>query len=97
MYLFIYIITNRFIKGLGINIIKALFQKRLFLIKSILKDLNLTESSNSRALPALTTHILRKHEDSPPHSEPWHYRSVVGKLNYLEKSSEFPRKTAIIG
>jgi Reverse transcriptase (RNA-dependent DNA polymerase) len=35
-------------------------------IKSILKDLNLTETSNDCKLPALTTEILCKHEDSKP-------------------------------
>jgi Reverse transcriptase (RNA-dependent DNA polymerase) len=57
------------------------------LIKSILSDLNLKENSTSRDIPALSTKILQKFESSPPHNEDWHYRSVIGKLNYLEKSS----------
>jgi hypothetical protein len=57
------------------------------LIKSIIADLGLKEDSTSRHIPALSTKILRKHETSPRHNEDWHYRSVIGKLSYLEKSS----------
>jgi Reverse transcriptase (RNA-dependent DNA polymerase) len=56
------------------------------LIDSILKDLNLLDGSNSRALPAITTKVLQRYDDSPAHDESlFHYRSVVGKLSYLEK------------
>jgi Reverse transcriptase (RNA-dependent DNA polymerase)/GAG-pre-integrase domain len=57
------------------------------LIDSILKDVGLCENSNFRLTPALSTKILHSHPDSPPHAESWSYRSVVGKLNYLEKST----------
>lgn len=57
------------------------------LIDSILKDLKLEDNSNSRGLPASTTKILHKFEDSDPHDESLNYRSVIGKLNYLEKST----------
>jgi hypothetical protein len=57
------------------------------LIKSILKDLNLMENSHSRVLPSLPSKILHKHATSDAHNESWSYRSVVGKLNYLEKST----------
>jgi Reverse transcriptase (RNA-dependent DNA polymerase)/GAG-pre-integrase domain len=57
------------------------------LIKSIIADLGLKDNSNSRAIPALSSKILQKHLDSPGHNEKWHYRSVIGKLNYLEKST----------
>jgi Reverse transcriptase (RNA-dependent DNA polymerase) len=56
------------------------------LIDSILKDLSLLEDSSTRTLPALTTKVLHKYQDSPAHDENLlHYRSVVGKLSYLEK------------
>jgi Reverse transcriptase (RNA-dependent DNA polymerase) len=56
------------------------------LIDSILEDLGLLTKSNSRALPASTNNILHRYEDSDPHDETlFHYRSVIGKLNYLEK------------
>lgn len=57
------------------------------LIKSILKDLGLNDKSNLRTTPALSTKILHSHPESPPFNESWSYRMVIGKLNYLEKSS----------
>jgi hypothetical protein len=47
----------------------------------------LDENSTIRRTPALSNVVLHAHTDSLPHSEKWHYRSVIGKLNYLEKSS----------
>lgn len=57
------------------------------LIQSILNDLGLQEASNERRTPALTSKILHSFETSAHHSQPWHYRSVIGKMNYLEKST----------
>jgi Reverse transcriptase (RNA-dependent DNA polymerase) len=57
------------------------------LIQSILDDLGLKDDSVTKEVPALSTKILHKHKDSLPFNEPWHYRSVIGKLNYLEKST----------
>jgi Reverse transcriptase (RNA-dependent DNA polymerase) len=55
------------------------------LISPILKDLGLTGNSNARSIPALSSVILHKYKDSKDHHEHWDYRSVIGKLNYLEK------------
>ena len=59
------------------------------LIESILRDLGL-DKPNSTTLdtPSLTTKVLSRHLNSSPH-EPNHfdYRSVIGKLNFLEKST----------
>jgi Reverse transcriptase (RNA-dependent DNA polymerase) len=57
------------------------------LIQSILSDLGLKEDSNTTQLPAPCTRILRAHHDSSPHAESWHYRSVIGKLNFLAQST----------
>ncbi len=57
------------------------------LIRSIAKDLGLQENSNTRSLPALSSKILFRHPDSEDHNETWNYRAVIGKLNFLEKSS----------
>jgi hypothetical protein len=59
------------------------------LIQSILKDLGLDKPNSTVAdTPSLVTKILSRHLDSPRH-EPDHfdYRSVVGKMNHLEKST----------
>jgi Reverse transcriptase (RNA-dependent DNA polymerase) len=57
------------------------------LIQTILNDLGLTDKSNSRTIPAIANEILHAHADSPSHNEGWHYRSIIGKLNFLEKST----------
>lgn len=59
------------------------------LVNSILKDLGLEkEGAKSRPIPALSSVRLHRHEGSAPHNEDeWSYRSVVGKMNYLEKST----------
>jgi hypothetical protein len=57
------------------------------LIQSILDDLGLKDGSVTKTIPAISTRILQKYTDSVPFHEKWHYRSVIGKLNYLEKST----------
>jgi hypothetical protein len=57
------------------------------LIKSILSDLGLHPNSKSKATPSVKGTILHAHSDSEAHHEDWNYRSVIGKLNYLEKCS----------
>jgi hypothetical protein len=63
----------------------SLTQPRL--IQSILDDLGLKDDSVVKDVPALSTKILRTHTESIPFNESRHYRSVIGKLNYLEKST----------
>jgi hypothetical protein len=64
------------------------------LIDQILDDLNLLHSDEtskyqpkSQDTPANTTTILDRDVDGEPHDQKWSYRSVIGKLNFLEKSS----------
>ena len=58
------------------------------LIDQILKDLRLTkENVVPKHTPALVNTILRRFTDSEPFDGHFNYRSVVGKLNYLEKST----------
>jgi Reverse transcriptase (RNA-dependent DNA polymerase) len=57
------------------------------LIDSILKDLVLQKNTNTRKTSALSSTILNAYASSESHSEPWQYRSVIGKINYLEKST----------
>jgi Reverse transcriptase (RNA-dependent DNA polymerase) len=51
------------------------------LIDAIISDLNLDNKSNQRRLPALASKVLHRHIGSESHSEDWHYRSAIGKLN----------------
>ena len=58
------------------------------LINSILSDLGLNrEDVTPKDTPAKVNTLLRRHGDMEPHDGGFHYRSVIGKLNYLEKST----------
>jgi hypothetical protein len=59
------------------------------LIQSILSDLHLLDNkqATSGTLPALTTKILHPDAEGTPFDNSFHYRSVIGKLNFLEKST----------
>ena len=57
------------------------------LIDSIIKDLHLQSSSNSKKTPSVMTSLLHKDADGPEMTPELYYRSVIGKLNFLEKST----------
>jgi len=61
------------------------------LIDSILEDLGLLDGKKKRAkakcTPSKSNTILRKDAHLPKHCMRWEYRSVIGKLNFLEKST----------
>ena len=57
------------------------------LIDSIIKDLYLQPGSNPKSTPAVTSTLLHKDTDGPDMQPEFHYRSVIGKLNFLEKST----------
>jgi Reverse transcriptase (RNA-dependent DNA polymerase) len=65
------------------------------LIDSILRDLGLLDEQNqvktnapkSRDRPALQTTLIGPDPNGIPFDYPWHYRSLIGKLNFLEKST----------
>ena len=58
------------------------------LIDSIIKDLHLQRGSNAKKTPAVTTNLLHKDSDGPDMTTDFHYRSMIGKLNFLEKSAQ---------
>ena len=55
------------------------------LIDSIIQDLHLQSGSNPKNTPSITTKPLHKDTDGPDMTPDFHYRSVIGKLNFLEK------------
>ena len=57
------------------------------LIESILQDLGLQNAEKGREIPAFSTKMLTKDESGPEMKEEFHYQSVIGKLNFLEKST----------
>lgn len=58
------------------------------LIDQILKDLRLEDDNvTTKDTPATSSNILRRHTESEPFDGSFNYRSVIGKLNYLEKGT----------
>ena len=58
------------------------------LIQSILNDLNLDKDNvKGCSTPALSSRILHADLEGEPFDEQFNYRRVVGKLNYLERST----------
>jgi hypothetical protein len=57
------------------------------LIQQILNDLGFKDNTKPKRTPAPSAIILHRDPDGPDFEEEWAYRSVVGKLNFLEKST----------
>ena len=57
------------------------------LIDSILKDVKFQSSTKEKDTPALPSVILQKDTQGKPFNNDLHYRRVIGKLNFLEKST----------
>lgn len=76
---------------LGVNIDRrpdgTIHMTQPHLIDQILADLRMPEGAKTKDTPAATSKILRRHSNSSPFDGSFNYRSVVGKLNYLEKGS----------
>ena len=59
--------------------------KQEFLVKRIIEALDLPDM-NSTAVPSIKPSLFAD-EDGPTRRQRWHYRSVIGMLNYLEKTT----------
>eukprot|EP00978_Attheya_sp_CCMP212_P034334 scaffold143320_cov71-Attheya_sp.AAC.1 len=57
------------------------------LIDQIISDLGLKDNTKTKDLPALSSRVLNKDVDGLPFKETWNYRSLVGNINFLEKST----------
>ena len=57
------------------------------LINLIIKNLNMKDNTKPRAIPACSKKLLHKDAVGESIEATFHYRSVIGKLNFLEKSS----------
>jgi hypothetical protein len=57
------------------------------LIQQIIDDLGLQDNSKEHTTPARADVVLHRDLDGEPFDESWSYRSVIGKLNFLEKST----------
>jgi hypothetical protein len=57
------------------------------LINQIITKLKLPLKSANQSTPALSTKILQRNEKAPNFDQHFHYRRIIGQLNFLEKSS----------
>ena len=57
------------------------------LIDYILKDIKFQNNMKEKDTPALPSVILQKDTQGKPFNSDFHYRRVISKLNFLEKST----------
>ena len=55
--------------------------------RQIYKELGLDENTSTKKIPAASSKILKRHEKSEKFEGTFNYRSIIGKVNYLEKGS----------
>ena len=77
---------------LGVNICThedgSIEMRQPQLIKHIIDDCNIIKNFKPPEIPARSsTKPLNAHVNSPPFDAHFHYRSLIGKCNYLEKST----------
>ena len=57
------------------------------LIDDILNDLRLRHAKEGKETPVASSRILTRNNNGVDHDMSFHYSSVIGKLNYLEKAT----------
>ena len=57
------------------------------LIDSIIEDLNMKDSTKPQSIPACSSKLLHKDTDGKSTEANFHYCSVIGRLNFLQKST----------
>ena len=77
---------------LGVNITKQkdghIKLTQPHLVDQILKDLNMSNDNvKTKSTPAMVSKLLKRDEDGIDFDKSFHYRSVIGKLHYLEKGT----------
>ena len=60
------------------------------LIDQIIHDIKLKPNTHLPSTPSLATKMLQRDEKAPPFKGRFHYRLVIGKLNYLDKGTRPP-------
>ena len=75
--------------GINISIKKGeIHLAQPHLIDQILKDLRLDgEKVKTKEIPAMTSKILTRDQNGEDFDKSFHYRSIIGKLNYLERGT----------
>jgi hypothetical protein len=66
-----------------------LYQPQLIkqLIQELEGDLKALKNNKPTTVPALSSRILQRDERGTPIQRSWHYRAIIGKLNFIEKST----------
>ena len=77
---------------LGVNIDKqkdgTIHLTQPHLVDQILKDLNMIQDNvKCKDVPAMSSKLLKRDEDGEEFDQSFHYRSIIGKLHYLEKGT----------
>ena len=76
---------------LGVNVSRptedTIELKQPHLIQQILDEVGMLPQSKTKDKAAPSSTILRRDLDGAPFREKWDYRRVIGKLNFLEKST----------
>jgi hypothetical protein len=76
---------------LGVNIDRksdgSIHLTQPHLIDQILEDLKMGENTVEKSTPMSSSRLLSRHTGSEDFDASFNYRSVIGKLNYLEKGS----------
>ena len=58
------------------------------LLQQIIDDTMIIKKTfNPPQVPAKSSRILQRFKESMAHNKEWHYRSIIGKRNFLEKST----------
>ena len=57
------------------------------LIDDILHDLGLQHTKDGKETPAASSQLLTRNDNGADRDKSFHYRSIIGKLNYLEKAT----------
>jgi Reverse transcriptase (RNA-dependent DNA polymerase)/GAG-pre-integrase domain len=60
---------------------------QLQLIQQVLDDLGFNKRTTVKDSPAASTVRLHRDVSGKPYSDNWHYHNIIGKLNFLEKST----------
>jgi hypothetical protein len=53
------------------------------MIRSILKEMNFKEDTKERETPAYSSTVLKDGKKNEEHKADWHYRRIIGKMNFL--------------
>ena len=61
---------------------------QLHFIDDILNDLGLQHAKDGKETPAASSRILTRNDSGADHDKSFHFRSVIVKLNYLEKERD---------